>query len=175
MVRTSLLPGLLKCLQHNRAASFAGGFKLFEVSDAVLPDAEHAVTGTVVGARNARRVCATCSGPTSGFETIHGLVDRLLSLCEVAPRPEYIARSGAAYVRVHCREGWYYTVRELDVGSSAHGGTYFPGRAAEVVLTRPGEGEAVLGTFGVLHPEVLGNFDIAYPTSAVELDLEPLL
>lgn len=122
VVRTSLLPGLLKCLQHNRAASFAHGFKLFEVSDVVVPDAAHVVADTVVGARNARRACATYSGPTSGFETIHGLVDRILCLCEVAPREDYIAMSGDAYVKVHCKEGWYYTIRELEVGSSAESG-----------------------------------------------------
>ena len=176
VVRTSLLPGLLKCLQHNRAASFANGFKLFEISDVVLPDDGHEVAGSVVGARNHRRACATYSGPTSGFEKIHGLVDRVMCLCEVAPQAEYIAMSGDAYVQVHCKEGWFYTVRELKGEETGAAGTYFPGRAAEVLLTRPGEeGARVLGTFGVLHPEVLGNFDIPYPTSAMELDLEPLL
>jgi hypothetical protein len=31
-----------------------------------------------------------------------------------------------------------------------------------------------IGWFGVLHPEVLGNFDIQYPVSCMELDLETL-
>ena len=30
VVRTTLLPGLLKCLQHNRSSSFMSGFKLFD-------------------------------------------------------------------------------------------------------------------------------------------------
>ena len=178
VVRTTLLPGLLKCLQHNKSMSFSGGFKLFEISDVVLADDEHVITETIVGARNARRVCATYSGPTSGFEVIHGLVDRIMTLCEVAPRDDYVASSGNAYVKVHCKEGWYYTIRELKSDTSDVGGTYFPGRAAEILLTSPknsGEEEVVIGTFGILHPEVLGSFDILYPTSAMELNLDPLL
>jgi phenylalanyl-tRNA synthetase beta chain len=177
VVRTTLLPGLLKCLQHNKSMSFAGGFKLFEISDVVLPDDKHVVTQTIVGARNERKLCATYSGPTSGFEVIHGLVDRIMSLCEVAPEADYVASSGNAYVQVHCKEGWYYTIRELKSGSSDESGTYFPGRAAEILLTSPkgGKEPVVIGTFGILHPEVLGAFDIQYPTSTVELNLEMLL
>ena len=177
VVRTTLLPGLLKCLQHNKSMSFAGGFKLFEISDVVLPDAKHVVTQTIVGARNERKLCATYSGPTSGFEVIHGLVDRIMSLCEVAPEADYVASSGNAYVQVHCKEGWYYTIRELKSGTSDESETYFPGRAAEILLTSPNGGKepVVIGTFGILHPEVLGAFDILHPTSTVELNLELLL
>lgn len=35
-------------------------------------------------------------------------------------------------------------------------------------------GPQKIGTFGVLHPEVLKAYDIAFPTSALEMDLEPL-
>ena len=177
VVRTTLLPGLLKTLQHNKSMSFMGGFKLFEISDVVLADDKHVMTETVVGAMNARRVCATYAGPTSGFEIIHGLVDRIMTLSEVAPEEEYVSLSGNKTEKlVHCKEGWYYTIRELKEGGSDVAGTYFPGRAAEILLTSPKGGErVVIGTFGILHPDVLANFDINYPTSAVELDLEALL
>jgi phenylalanyl-tRNA synthetase beta chain len=176
VLRTTLLPGLLKTLQHNKSMSFGGGFKLFEISDVVLPDDRHVVTHTIVGAKNARRICATYSGPTSGFEVIHGLVDRIMTLCEVAPEEEYVASSGNKMNQlVHCKEGWSYTIRELKMGECGSG-TYFPGRAAEILLTSPNGGvRGVIGTFGILHPDVLGNFDINYPTSAMELDLEALL
>jgi len=176
VVRTALLPGLLKTLQHNKSMSFGGGFKLFEVSDVVLPDDEHVVTGTVVGARNYRRVCATHSGPRSGFEVIHGLVDRVMTLCEVAPEGSYVASSGDAHRSVHCKEGWYYTIREMKPGTSDDYGTYFPGRAAEILLKTPqSEKFEVVGNFGILHPDVLGAFDILYPTSSMELNLDVLL
>ena len=49
--------------------------------------------------------------------------------------------------------------------------TYFPGRCAEVV-GREGE---VVGHLGVLHPEVLGAFELNMPASALELNIEPFL
>jgi phenylalanyl-tRNA synthetase beta chain len=177
VVRTTLLPGLLKTLQHNKSASFTGGFKLFEISDVVLPDDQHVVAETIVGAKNARRVCAVYAGPTSGFEIIHGLVDRVMTLCEVAPEKEYVQNSAKGDEEKYrvSREGWYYTIVELSADDYVVG-TYFPGRAAAILLTSPDGGERVqIGTFGILHPEVLSNFDILYPASCVELDLEALL
>lgn len=173
VVRTTLLTGLLKTLQHNKSASFTKGFKIFEISDVVLPDDSNVVCQSIVGAKNVRRVCAVYAGPTSGFEIIHGLVDRIMTLCEVAPEEEYIKNSKKGLeekFRV-AREGWYYTI--LPDNSS---GTYFPDRAANVFLTNPTIGKRVnIGSFGILHPKVLKSFDISYPASSIELDLEPLL
>ena len=175
VVRTTLLPGLLKTVQHNKSASFTNGFRLFEISDVVLPDDKHVMTNTIVGAKNARRVCAVYVGPTSGFEIIHGLVDRIMTLCEVAPEPAYCANSAnpkEEQFRVS-REGWFYTIAPLD-DNDWEAGTYFPGRAACVLLTTPDKKQTRIGTFGILHPEVLKAFDIMYPASCVELDLEAL-
>ena len=55
VIRTTLLPGLLKVLEHNKSASFSGGFKIFEISDVVLKDLEHVVTESIVGSKNSRR------------------------------------------------------------------------------------------------------------------------
>ena len=178
VVRTTLLPGLLKTLQHNKSASFAGGFKLFEISDVVLPDNEKVVTETIVGARNSRRFCAVYAGPTSGFEIIHGLVDRVMTLTEVAPDPAYAGtslRSDEEQFRV-AREDWIYKIVGLDSENDDEGKTYFPGRAAAILLSTPEKKEFTrIGSFGILHPEVLANFDIQYPSSCVELDLEALM
>lgn len=35
--------------------------------------------------------------------------------------------------------------------------------------------EVSLGSFGMLHPEVLKAYDLRDPSSAVEIDLEPLM
>jgi phenylalanyl-tRNA synthetase beta chain len=177
VVRTTLLTGLLKTLQHNRSSSFSGGFRLFEISDVVLVDDRHEICETVVGARNARRVCAVYSGPASGFEVIHGLVDRVMTLLEVAPDERYVASSAKSDEEKRFRvakPGWFYTIaplHERDAGA----GTYFPGRAASVLLTKPGQEQVSVGTFGILHPEVLSNFDIQYPASCMEIDLEALM
>ena len=47
-----------------------------------------------MGAKNIRKLCAVYAGLTSGFEIIHGLVDRIMTLSEVAPEPEYVSNSG---------------------------------------------------------------------------------
>ena len=55
--------------------------------------------------------------------------------------------------------------------------TFFPGRSADLVLqgdSLPG-GRLTLGSFGVLHPDVLANYDIKYPCSVIEMDIEPFL
>jgi len=176
VVRTTLLPGLLKTLQHNKSASFTAGFKLFEISDVVLPDDKHVVTETIVGAKNSRRVCAVYAGPTSGFEVIHGLVDRIMTLSEVSPENEYVANSSKTDEEKYrvSKEGWFYTIAELDEKDSC-AGTYFPGRAASIMLTSPGKEQVSIGSFGILHPEVLSNFDIQYPATCMELDLEALM
>jgi phenylalanyl-tRNA synthetase beta chain len=176
-----LLPGLLKTLKENKSASFANGFKLFEISDVVVVDKTYVVTDTIVGARNKRKIAAVYAGPTSGFEIIHGLVDRVMTLTEVAPEPAYVATSmkkaqGAEEEKFRVsREGWFYTIAPLP--EDAHESKmYFAGRSAQVLLTKPGSSEKIrLGTFGILHPLVLKNFNIQYPSSVMELDLEELM
>ncbi len=48
--------------------------------------------------------------------------------------------------------------------------TFFPGRCAEGVV-----GGKVLGKLGVLHPDVLGAFELNNPASSLEMDIEPFL
>jgi len=74
-VRTSLLPGLLKTLNSNKA--YALPIKVFELSDVVVQDEAHEV-----GAKNQRRLGAMFCGTTSGLEYIHGLLDRIMLLVE---------------------------------------------------------------------------------------------
>ena len=45
---------------------------------------------------------------------------------------------------------------------------YFPGRQAEVLF-----GDVVVGSFGIVHPKSLDNFQVTFPVSALELNLEP--
>jgi phenylalanyl-tRNA synthetase beta chain len=53
--------------------------------------------------------------------------------------------------------------------------TFFPGRSAIVKYSAPDGKVVQIGSFGILHPEVLSNFEINYPGSAVEINLEPFL
>ena len=140
---------------------------MFEISDVVYVDEELEICRTKIGTRNRRMICAVYAGPTSGFEIIHGLVDRIMTLCEVGPEENYIKNSikGDEEKYRVAKEGWFYDIRE-----AKGGGTYFPGRAADVLLTTPDSPQKVIGSFGILHPNVLKNFDVQYPASCVEID-----
>ncbi|XP_049870661.1 phenylalanine--tRNA ligase beta subunit [Pectinophora gossypiella] len=76
VVRTVLLPGLLKTIAANKKMPLP--MKLFEISDVVLQDSK-----SETGARNERRLCAVHCGRTAGFQFVHGLLDRLLLLLRV--------------------------------------------------------------------------------------------
>lgn len=52
--------------------------------------------------------------------------------------------------------------------------TYFPGHAASVHVNIGGK-DQVIGSFGILHPTVLENFDLKYPVSTLELNIEAFL
>ncbi len=171
VIRTTLVPGLFKVLENNKAASFTSGFKIFEISDVVLKDSDHVVTESRVGARNSRRLAAVYAGPTSGFEIIHGLVDRVMTLSEICPDEEYIKDSAKGVEELYrvSREGLLYTIKASDDPM------YFPGRAADIMFKR-GEGDWFkVGSFGVVHPEVLKKFDIQYPCSSLELNIEDIM
>lgn len=52
--------------------------------------------------------------------------------------------------------------------------TYFAGHAATVHARIAGK-EQVIGTFGILHPTVLEKFELKYPVSTLELNIEVFL
>jgi phenylalanyl-tRNA synthetase beta chain len=160
--RTSMIPGLLKSLQSNRATALRDGVKIFEVSDVMLLDSK-----TDVGARNERHLAALYAGPTAGFEIIQGLLDRVMLLLEIPVRP-YTWQVGVA--ASYGRGGWRYFIEEL-IGHAS----YFPGRAARVVLQKADGTSVSIGSIGVLHPNVLNKFEIPIPASVVELNIEPFL
>lgn len=70
IVRTTLIPGLLKCIQSNKGMSLP--FKLFEVSDVVIKAQNE------VGAQNMRKMSVLYSNTTSGFEVVHGILDLVM-------------------------------------------------------------------------------------------------
>ena len=52
---------------------------------------------------------------------------------------------------------------------------FFEGRCADLMLDTVDGKSVRIGHFGILHPDVLTNFKLRYPVSAVEIDLEHLL
>lgn len=76
VVRTSLLPGLLKTIRENRSHPLP--IRLFELSDVVFKD-----TTKERQARNERHAAAVWCSKTAGFEVVHGLLDRAMKMLEV--------------------------------------------------------------------------------------------
>eukprot|EP01129_Flabellula_baltica_P011155 TRINITY_DN4825_c0_g1_i1.p1 TRINITY_DN4825_c0_g1~~TRINITY_DN4825_c0_g1_i1.p1 ORF type:complete len:600 (+),score=166.55 TRINITY_DN4825_c0_g1_i1:36-1835(+) len=142
VVRTTLLPGMLKTLHANKDVPLP--IKVFEVSDIVRINET-----TETGAKNRRMLCAVYCAPTSVFDNIHGMLDQVLRSLRVT---------------------WKDTTRGYILRPSKSA-TYMSGRQADVVLSINGE-ETVIGRIGVLHPTVIVNFGLNTPCSAFEIDLE---
>lgn len=153
-VRTTLLPGLLKTLGHNKA-HMQLPIQLFELSDVALLD-----SASDVGARNERHVALIYCGRTSGFELIHGALDRIMQLNNVAFRDEVASEgSGRPPVGSYCIE-------------ASDNNSFLPKLRADVFFQKRGESESVrIGSFGVLHPNVFAAFGIDSPCSALEIDI----
>ncbi|KAH7849285.1 hypothetical protein Vadar_015592 [Vaccinium darrowii] len=143
VVRTSMMPGMLKTVGHNK--DHPKPIKIFEVGDIVLLDEKKDV-----GATNRRQLAALYCGATSGFELIHGLVDRVMEVI------------GSPFVKSGDNAGYYVELADEQ--------EFLPGRQASIIY----KGKRI-GAFGIVHPEVLNNFGIPDPCSFVELDIESFL
>lgn len=138
IVRTSLLPGILKTLRENKHHSVP--MKVFEVSDVAFKD-----LSLERKSRNERHFAAAWYGKTSGFEVVHGLLDRIMLMLTSA----FITREQG--MKNEALEG--YWIEEIDDP------TYFAGHAASINLNLAGKRQ-VIGSFGILHPSVLKAFEL---------------
>ncbi|KAF1918991.1 phenylalanyl-tRNA synthetase beta chain [Ampelomyces quisqualis] len=153
LVRTSLLPGLLKTINSNKHHSVP--MKIFEVSDVGFIDMEQERKS-----RNERHFAAAIMGKTSGFEQVHGLLDRLMLML----RSLFLTREDG--LKNDKLEG--YWIEEVDDP------TFLAGHAAAIKLNLGGKNHTI-GVFGILHPSVLQKFELPYPVSTVEFNLEVFL
>ena len=90
-------------------------------------------------------------------------MDRLMRLLDVYPAQKY---SGSTEPLPEGKK--QYFIREGEYGA------FFPGRCCDIVVANQGK-EEVVGHFGVLHPQVIKNFELRYPGSALEMNLEKFL
>jgi phenylalanyl-tRNA synthetase beta chain len=150
VVRTSLLPGLLKTVRENK--KHAVPLKIFEVADVVFKDDTKERR-----ARNERHFAAAWYGKTSGFEMVHGLLDRVLLMLRTAFITHDEGLASKQDVTLKAVDGASkqdgYWIDEIDEA------TFFAGHAAGVWL-RIGGKEQRIGEFGILHPEVLNSFEL---------------
>jgi phenylalanyl-tRNA synthetase beta chain len=149
VVRTSLLPGLLKTIRENKKHSVP--IKVFEVSDVAFKD----IT-LERKSRNERHFAAAWYGKTSGFEVVHGLLDRVLLMLKTAflAHEEGLEGKKLDYEVLEDpakKDG--YWIEEIDEP------TFFAGHAAAIFL-RLNDKEVRIGEFGILHPDVLEKFEL---------------
>ncbi|KAF6750754.1 phenylalanyl-tRNA synthetase subunit beta [Ephemerocybe angulata] len=147
VVRTTLVPGLLKTIRENR--SHALPIKIFESSDVVFKD-----TTRERQARNERHAAAVYCNKSAGFEIVHGMLDRAMKMLEI---PRISSQDSSATTG-------YYIKETTD-------GMYFPGRASNIyyrskaqpsgtISELKGKVESALhihhdvqiGSLGILHP-----------------------
>jgi phenylalanyl-tRNA synthetase beta chain len=147
VVRSSLLPGLLKTLAANKHN--APPIKLFEIGDAVVQEPSRET-----GSKNQRRVVALTAGMSADFKVIHGLLDQLMWKLDVEPVYARKADSKKRFFKLEPSEDE----------------TFMKGFQASIVIE-----DIVIGRIGVLHPEVVKAFEVPMPTSALEFNLEPFL
>ncbi|KAL8728884.1 MAG: hypothetical protein Q9166_005124 [cf. Caloplaca sp. 2 TL-2023] len=155
VVRTTLLPGLLKTIRENKHHSVP--MKIFEVSDVAFKDLR-----LERKSRNERHFAAAWYGKSSGFEVVHGLMDRIMLMLKSAfvTSEEGLNAKGVGEAA--------YWIDEVDDS------TFFPGHAAAIHVRIDGKNH-VIGVFGILHPTVLEKFELRYPVSTLEINIEVFL
>ncbi|EQL00564.1 hypothetical protein G6O67_002286 [Ophiocordyceps sinensis] len=165
VVRTTLLPGLLKTIRENKGHSVP--IRIFEVADVAFKDESEERK-----ARNERHFAAAWCGKSSGFEVVHGLLDRVLLMLRTAFLTHEEGLTAGSSVDCQVKQNPTkpdgYWIEELNED------TFFAGHAAAVYL-RMGGKEQRIGEFGILHPTILDKFDLRYPVSALEINLEVFL
>ncbi|RKF63742.1 Phenylalanine--tRNA ligase beta subunit [Erysiphe neolycopersici] len=138
MVRTSLIPGILKTIRENKKHSVP--IRVFEVSDVA-----YKCLSLERKSRNERHFAAAWYGKTSGFEVVHGLLDRILLMLG----SPFLIDEGP-----HNNDQDGYWIDEINEP------TFFPGHAAAIYV-RLGGKKIRIGEFGILNPTVLENFDLS--------------
>ncbi|KAK9118705.1 hypothetical protein Scep_016798 [Stephania cephalantha] len=144
--RSTLLPGILRTCREN--SYHPKPIKIFEVGDIVVLD-----EFKDVGATNRRHLAALYSSDDSGFEVIHGLVLRVMEIL------------GIPLVSVGDESGYH-----ISAANESEETEFLRGRKGSIFF----KGKQV-GAFGIVHPEVLSNFEITSPCSYMEIDIEVFL
>ncbi|KAJ9121957.1 hypothetical protein QFC24_004540 [Naganishia onofrii] len=200
IVRTSLVPGLLKTLRENKALPLP--LRIFECSDIAVQDSREERMS-----RNYRHLGAAVMDKRGGFEVVHGLLDRLMHILEVpfigALKPEEREKAEHGYYIRETQDEMYFPGRaatihyrprpSTDASSTATpmGPLSTAGSALETVAQAlkdalpsttatasngtQEKGDLQIGSLGILHPSVLDNFALVNPCSVLEINVEPFL
>jgi len=101
---------------------------------------------------------------------VHGLLDRIMKMLDVRFIKNAESKETHGYYIKECQDP-----------------AFFPGRAAHIFFRGPSGvngkeprtstsvKDLQIGVLGILHPSVLGKFEITFPCSALEFNLEPFI
>ena len=144
-IRSSLIPGILKSIEGNKANQLP--FKIFEISDVVQIDKDNEV-----GASNRRKLCFAYTNTTSAMEIIQGMVDLLMK------------KIGLIF---NCEKDIdkKYTIKK------SNNPIFFEDRQAEILI----QDNINIGIYGIIHPKVLKNLGIKNPVTLCEIDLQLIM
>ena len=144
-IRSSLIPGILKSIEGNKANQLP--FKIFEISDVVLADKNNEV-----GASNRRKLCFAYANTSSAMEIIQGMVDLLMKkIGLIFNNDKEIDKK--------------YTIKK------SNNPIFFEDRQAEIFI----QDDINIGIYGIIHPKVLKNFGIKNPVTLCEIDLQLIM
>lgn len=104
-------------------------------------------------------MAAIFCGTTSGFEHVHGILDRIMAAIKI--KAVFENSSGPAYSLKEIESMFFLTIDEM----------FLPMRCCEILIDN-----VHLGYMGILHPNILKNFEIHQAVcSCFEIDVEILL
>ena len=144
-IRSSLIPGILKSVGGNKAKQLP--FKIFEISDVVLVDKT-----TEVGAKNRRKLCFAYTNVTSAMEIVQGMVDLLMKKIGLSFHNDKNIDNS-------------YTIK------ASNNPVFFNDRQAEIII----QNGINIGIYGIIHPQVLKNFNIKNPVTLCEIDIQAVM
>ena len=144
-IRSSLIPGILKSIEGNKANQLP--FKIFEISDVVLFDKSNEVY-----ASNRRKLCFAYTNTSSAMQIIQGMIDLLMK------------KIGLIY-------NYQENVNKKYIIKKSYNPLFFEDRQAEIFI----QDNIKIGIYGIIHPKVLKNFGIKNPVTLCEIDLQLIM
>ena len=144
-IRSSLIPGILKSIEGNKANQLP--FKIFEISDVVVTDKNNEV-----GASNRRKLCFAYANTSSAMEIVQGMVDLLMKKIGLSFNNEKDKNQN-------------YTIKK------SNNPIFFEDRQAEIFI----QDDIKIGIYGIVHPKVLKNFGIKSPVTLCDIDLQLIM
>ncbi|GIL95163.1 hypothetical protein Vretimale_1250, partial [Volvox reticuliferus] len=111
-------------------------------------------------ARYEWRLVAVYCDSASGMNAIQALLDRVMGLLGVVYAAEEAASSSTTAPQIKT----YHTAAASDEPA------LIPGQQAVIFVDK-----VQVGVYGIVHPEVLAEYEVPYPASVLELNLEPFI